>query len=66
MDYYVVIMFPAPDLGTSPVKLVGPFTDSDSAATWGRNWQQTNNDIPCWQVVEYPHGAVPVITVTAP
>ena len=61
--HYVVAVYSDEEPGD--VKIVGPFQDSDRAGRWGRKWQRTNGDNPCWNTVTLPDG-VTSVKITAP
>ncbi len=60
MKHYTICM--RSDVEPGDVKIVGPFADIDAAETYGVQWQEDNDDNPCWQTVTLPDGFVPSIT----
>jgi hypothetical protein len=46
---YIIIYNPT-------LRIVGPFPDCERAAEWGRQWQESHGDNPCWNTIEL-HGA---------
>jgi hypothetical protein len=41
---------------SAPITLVGPFDTEANAGDWGRAWQKSAGDNPCWQVVTLAPG----------
>ena len=48
----MIIVMTYPDQ-TIPV-FTGQFPSHDAAVAWGRAWQDTYDDNPCWQVMNTP------------
>jgi hypothetical protein len=58
--HYVVTIYS--DREPGDVQIVGPFEDGEEAAgEWGREWQEANDDNPCWQTVTLPDNFKPEI-----